>query len=159
MKTWAESNIKQYMHHHICSLVLYGHIPRPLPPLQQGEGLATFANKTVVSCQGKCVVPIRIYCLCVQVCVTKCHIGLVSHDVPWTELDSHKSVMSVARLETSETWGCYSLHVDRSTALLKGCQNSAVWKFLTNISFDSWLPAQLAIGIGSKHSVPTFPAV
>ena len=43
-------------------------------------------------------------------------------DRAWPWLD----VMSMSRLETSETWEHYSLLVDRNAAMQKHCQNSAV---------------------------------
>ena len=46
---------------------------------------------------------------------------MLASDAPWTELDRTMNVqmLSVARLETSETRERYSLFVNRSTALLK----------------------------------------
>ena len=54
---------------------------------------------------------------------------------PWIELNRamNVQVLSVASLETSIAREHYSLKMDRSAAL-KGCQNSAVWKFITKKS-------------------------
>ena len=124
-------------------------VSRPLPLLRAGEGLVTFAIKTVASCRRKKCGTNQIAPF---VCVTKRHVDWFSFT--WCTMGAYNTVVSVTRPETgartSETQEGYSILVDRSVALLKGCQNKALWKFCTTRP-DSQLPTQVAVDVCWKH--------
>ena len=128
-------------------MVILASSPGPSPVLRAARKRA-FAIKTVASCHRK---KCSTYQIASFVHVTKRHVDWFSFT--WCTMDVYTYSRACdqagdRRKDKRNTRGLF-IFVDRS-ALLKDCQNKALWKFCTTRP-DSQLPTQIAVDVCWKH--------